>query len=374
MTAAKNPEMRPLEWRSKALLAAGRLRELAREVLASGGRSPLPGERELAARLAVSRRTLQQALHILEACAVVRSEHGRGNFPEPEPRWRELPAPGWELLVVAPWGAGEPPAEAYMFREMAAGLDLAVASASARLAELDPAAWEESSRRRGFVERFRGVVLIDPPGAHWAARLLGVSDWRVVVVEHNIRDLAITSVADGSFLGTFDATNALLGLGHRRIAFLDRDDWQQANPAKSDGYLAALEDAGLACGRELFRTVPTSPTPGAVNRVMDELLALPEPPTAVISFRDAAALLVLEWMKARGLEAGKDLSVVGSGDQAHRRGLCRTLSSVRVHYRRMGEVAALEALCGRRRPEMRTVIVPNRLKLRKSAGPAPGTA
>jgi len=64
--------------------------------------------------------------------------------------------------------------------------------------------------------------------------------------------------------------------------------------------------------------------------------------------------------------------VIGSGDRMYRRGQRGNLSSVRVHYRRMGEVAALEAVCGARGAHMRTVIVPNRLKLRASVGRAPG--
>jgi len=365
-------ELRPVIVPGKALVAAERLRDLARELLAKPDGAPpaLPGERELAGQLGLSRRTLQNALGILAACGVVRREHGRGNFAEPESRWQPLPAPGLELLVVAPWGEGRP--EGYMFAEMLGGMETAAGAIGARLTGLDAAAWTARASERGFAARFRGAVLIDPPGARWAASLLDAADWHVVAVEHNIRDLPLTSVIDGSYLGNFEATQALLELGHRRIAFLDRADWQSANPHKSEGWLAALEEAGGSSGRELFRTVPTEAPREAVVAAMEEFWALSEKPSAVLCFSDAAALGVLEWMAGRGLTPGRDLSVIGSGDQAARRGLSATLSSIRVHYRTMGLTAAFEALCGRRGSEMRTIIVPNRLRLRGSVGP-PGT-
>jgi DNA-binding LacI/PurR family transcriptional regulator len=102
---------------------------------------------------------------------------------------------------------------------------------------------------------------------------------------------------------------------------------------------------------------------------MDELMALAEPPTAVICVRDAPALAVLDWMQHKNLAPGRDLSVIGSGDGAYRERRYGKLSSIRVHFRRMGEVAALEALCAARTAQMRTIIVVNRLKLRGTVGP-----
>jgi LacI family transcriptional regulator len=152
---------------------------------------------------------------------------------------------------------------------------------------------------------------------------------------------------------------------------LDREDWAQANAAKFAGYQAGLILAGRDTGRELVRLVPVRDCQAAVDRALEELWAPAARPTALVCFNDAPALAVLDWLGRRGLAPGRDLSLIGSGDSAYRQGLCRTLSSIRVHFRRMGEIAALEALCDRRNPQMRAVIVPNRLKLRASVGPPP---
>jgi len=350
---------------SKALAAADALLGACRQALAQGPDAPLAAERELAASLGISRRTLQQALHILDACGVIRSEQGRGNYPQPEAGWRALPAGGARLLLAL----AERQRGTYLFDELRAGIAGAAAAAGAELTVIEPAELEARSADRKFLGQFRGLVLIDPPSLFLVAALLDHSARPVVVLEHAIRDLPVVSVCDGAFRGACDAVKALVALGHRRIALLDREDWAVANPAKYAGYHAGLVLAGLDAGRELVRLVPDRDLEPAVARQMAELMALAEPPTAVICVREAPAMVVLDWMGRSGLVPGRDLSVIGSGDGAYRQRRFRKLSSIRVHFRRMGELAALEALCAERSAQMRTIIVLNRLKLRDTVGP-----
>ncbi|WP_300301689.1 FadR/GntR family transcriptional regulator [Ferrovibrio sp.] len=77
-------EPRPASSRNAAAEAAGLLRKLLQEHAARPG-EPLPTERDLAARLGVSRRVIRQALAELEAEGKIWRRQGKGTFIGPAP-------------------------------------------------------------------------------------------------------------------------------------------------------------------------------------------------------------------------------------------------------------------------------------------------
>jgi len=112
------------------------------------------------------------------------------------------------------------------------------------------------------------------------------------------------------------ATNHLIELGHRKIAFvsntLDDPFGFLASRQKYEGYCKALEAAGLpfrseylqqgAYGREKARQM------GAA------LLALADPPTAVFAATDTQAIGVLEAARDLGVKVPEELAVIGYND------------------------------------------------------------
>jgi DNA-binding LacI/PurR family transcriptional regulator len=140
----------------------------------------------------------------------------------------------------------------------------------------------------------------------------------------------------------------LLSLGHRRVALADRpDDPFDASVlrARRQGYRDALARAGIGHRPEYEPPADWSAEGGAA--ALDALLALPEPPTAVVAGSDTQAIGVLERARQRGLSVPEDLAVCGYGDIELARYL--GLTTVRVPMRAMGERAVallLEAIEG----------------------------
>jgi DNA-binding LacI/PurR family transcriptional regulator len=131
----------------------------------------------------------------------------------------------------------------------------------------------------------------------------------LVDCEHPRLSGASTDDVEGGRL----AAEHLLGLGHRRIAFVgDEEDDPfgfTSSARRRIGAAAALAAAGLdllvRCGphgREQSRALAS------------ELLNLEEPPTAVFAGSDLQALGVLEAAEAAGLDVPGDLSVMGFDD------------------------------------------------------------
>jgi DNA-binding LacI/PurR family transcriptional regulator len=137
----------------------------------------------------------------------------------------------------------------------------------------------------------------------------------------------IRSVGTTNWQGCLTATRHLIELGHRRIAIIGGPEHLWSSRARLAGYRAALEAAGLAGGGpaagglaagglagpgELVRRDHFCAEGG--RRQARELLALPQPPTAIVAGNDAQAFGVLQALSERGLRAPQDLSVVGFDD------------------------------------------------------------
>lgn len=82
-----------------------------------------------------------------------------------------------------------------------------------------------------------------------------------------------------NYAGTHQATRWLIAKGHRRIAFLGESNNQAFITQRRQGYLDALQEVGLSA--EWLRAMPPSRREGYTATC--DLLALPEPPTAIIT-------------------------------------------------------------------------------------------
>ncbi len=112
--------------------------------------------------------------------------------------------------------------------------------------------------------------------------------------------------------------------------------------ARVDGYRSAMNAAGLDIDPDHIRFGDF--LPGEGERHGAELLAGPNPPTAIFAGSDLQALGVIAAAAARGLSVPRDLSVVGYDDIALARWMSPQLTTVHQPLRRMGEEAARLAL------------------------------
>ncbi|WP_053719499.1 LacI family DNA-binding transcriptional regulator [Saccharothrix sp. NRRL B-16348] len=125
-------------------------------------------------------------------------------------------------------------------------------------------------------------------------------------------DPALPSVAADSWGGGLAATRHLLRLGHRRIAAITGSSGSMPSRARLDGYRTALETAGIPVDPVLIREGDFHLRDGLAHG--QELLRLPDPPTAVFAFNDAQAVGVYQAAHQLGLRIPEDLSVVGFDD------------------------------------------------------------
>ena len=103
-----------------------------------------------------------------------------------------------------------------------------------------------------------------------------------------------------------------------------------------------------------------------------ELLALDEPPTAIVAGSDLMALAALQAIWESGRRPGRDVAVVGFDDLEAAALAHPPLTTVRQDRHELGTIAAECAIGLLERPEtvLRTTVLPVELVVRASSSPA----
>ena len=170
-------------------------------------------------------------------------------------------------------------------------------------------AWLDHAAGRG-TEGVLSVLYL--PSAAERGRLAAAHIPLVVVDPPTEPGSDIRSVGTTNWQGGMAATRHLAELGHRRIAAIGGPERFWSANARLDGYRTALLRSGLPVeealvGRGEF-TVPDG------RREALRLLALAQPPTAIVAGNDNQAFGVLQALGEHGLRAPEDVSVVGFDD------------------------------------------------------------
>jgi LacI family transcriptional regulator, repressor for deo operon, udp, cdd, tsx, nupC, and nupG len=127
-----------------------------------------------------------------------------------------------------------------------------------------------------------------------------------------VKDESITSVYVDNIVAAQEATEYLLTLGHRAIAFITGPMNSPISVDRDQGYEKALTRAGIKRNRRLTAAGDFSAESGI--RGIEMLIARGEPFTAVFCSNDEMALGALCAIKSRGLRVPQDVSVVGFDD------------------------------------------------------------
>jgi LacI family transcriptional regulator len=215
-----------------------------------------------------------------------------------------------------------------------------------------------------------GAILILPsePGAE--LRKLAQKGYPFVIVDdREALDPSIPAVSASHAAGARDATLHLLRLGHRRIAAITGPRGWVADEERLNGYHAALASVGVMPDAQLEIEADFQREGGYRSTL--QLLALPEPPTAIFAFNDNLAMGALRAATDSGLTLPDDLSIIGFDDLEQAAYTTPTLTTVRQPLAEMGRMAVsllLRQLEGNRVETLRVELA-TQLVVRGSTAP-----
>ena len=180
----------------------------------------------------------------------------------------------------------------------------------------------------------------------------------------NQRHNRAASVAVDDAAGAEVATQHLINLGHRRIAYVGHTYEPSARPSSArrlTGYRTAMTAARIPARDQ--REILTARTSDG-DEVVSRLLGAPRPPTALLVEADDLAMRVLAALWRVGLRTPQDLSVVGFDGHAMAEtlGLTTMAQPVAELGRQAAELAL--ALAAGEAPRRRTITLPTSLVLR----------
>jgi DNA-binding LacI/PurR family transcriptional regulator len=167
----------------------------------------------------------------------------------------------------------------------------------------------------------------------------------------------------------------LLDMGHRSIAHLTNRDRASTVAERLAGYRHALEAAGIPYRPERVLEAPfMEPEPDRGGRtddqVAEQLLGLPDRPTAVFAVNDYHALSLIAALRARGVRVPEDVVVAGFDDAERWTPGHSFLTTARQPFDRMGAEAVKLLLRRLRTPAgpYRHVVLDAPLVVRGSTG------
>ncbi len=201
---------------------------------------------------------------------------------------------------------------------------------------------EEPERERGLVSdlvsrRVDGLVLMPASSSqeYLASERAGMP---IVFVDRRPRGVSADSVTVDNHAGGRLATNHLIRQGHRRIAVLGDLSRLDTAAGRLAGFREAAAASGLRAVDELVQL--DLRTGAAAQEALLQMLALPDPPTAVFAGRNELSIAAVRTLRSLGLT--REVALVGFDDFPLADVLDPPLTVVRQDVARLGsEVARL---------------------------------
>ncbi|MGC0145115.1 LacI family DNA-binding transcriptional regulator [Pseudactinotalea sp. Z1732] len=173
------------------------------------------------------------------------------------------------------------------------------------IADFNEYASDEIRRAEFLASRVDGLIIAS---ARSSGEQLAQLAQEMPLVLLNREQQGVTSVTIENSVGMIEAVDHLIALGHRTISYLNGPKRSWSNTQRQRAVRQACAEAGV----ELLEFGPFEPQIQAGARAADLVNA--SDATAVIAYDDLIALGVMARLNERGIEVGREISLIGIDD------------------------------------------------------------
>lgn len=213
---------------------------------------------------------------------------------------------------------------------------------------------EVSGIRALHERRVDAIIVISSRGAHLYEPLLARLDIPLILINSVFAHPKVRAVRADNRQGMRLATEYLLDLGYRRLAYIGGPSQGRSAQERVRGYMDALEAAGLAPDPNLI--FPGQGRPEDGRRALRAMWEMSPRPDAVVCYNDLTAMGVLAEAWGSGLHVPDDLAVVGFDNLSFSELTAPPLTTVAQPTEQMGHTAVALALRLRRGEDVRDVV------------------
>jgi LacI family transcriptional regulator len=196
----------------------------------------------------------------------------------------------------------------------------------------------ESFEARALQRDVDGILLVGVPRTDPAVASLAASRIPCMSIDLDLLGQRAGYLCSDNVGGAKLAVNFLISCGHRNIGFLGGSIVTKPGHDRLLGYQQACQANNLSMRREWILEGDFTETSGYLAG--SQLAELRELPTAVFCASDMMALGMISALREKGIEAGRDISVVGFDDVEMAHFVTPGLTTIRQRTDLMGEQAA----------------------------------
>ncbi|GAA0176639.1 LacI family DNA-binding transcriptional regulator [Clostridium sediminicola] len=166
----------------------------------------------------------------------------------------------------------------------------------------------------------------------------------IAVLDRELRDIQIDSIAVNNDNAAFLATEHLIQLGHKKIAFIGGTENMEISINRHKGYKRALEKYGIGYSDSLVQHGDFSIESG--YKSTKKLINLSSDITGIIAANDLMAIGAINYLNFKGYKISDDISIVGFDDIELASSITPKLTTVSYPLQKMSKLA-LESIIKR---------------------------
>ena len=194
----------------------------------------------------------------------------------------------------------------------------------------------------------------------------------MVIMNHLAPELKVSSVSIDNVKGAQTATEYLISMGHKKIAFVTGDMMSQAAVQRLEGYKRSLEKYDMPFMEPFLLKGDYSRK--SARAAAEKILEFTDSPTAVFASSDDMAMEIIGVFMENGIKVPEDISVVGFDDDP----VCLygpvALTTIRQPLKEMAQMAVKELYLLMKEPErpINRIVLSADLVIRDSVRPPRG--
>jgi len=225
----------------------------------------------------------------------------------------------------------------------------------------------EQQQFEAFIdEGVAGIILASSIQSLSQYKVLIESGVPVIAIDRVIKGLKVDTVAINNFDAAKDATQYLLSLGHKRIAYIGGPEHISTAKLRADGYRRAMKEIG----RWPSIVIDGGFKQSGGFKAVEQLLETTDRPTAILVGNNVMTLGALEAIHKSGVKIPGDIALVGFDDMPWATSLEPPLTVIAQPTYEMGEISAKLLLDRIKLPNdpIKEVLLETKLIIRESCG------